>query len=425
MARGIALQISTFTPGMRLVAIANRTLQRAKDAAALAGCEDVAVAENQAALDRAVQAGRTVATENPYLVSGADSVDVVVEATGSLEFAARVVADAIERRKHVVLMNAELDATVGPALHRRADRAKVVYTNADGDQPAVIMNLYRFALQIGLEPVLCGNIKGLLDRYRTPATQLGFATKAGQNVRMVTSFADGTKIAFEQAVVANAIGGKLLTTGMLGPTVPTGTPIAKATTAFSAKRLIEGGCFVDYVIGADPAPGIFILATCKDPVQRAYLQQYKLGDGPTYCLQTPFHLCHFEVPISIARAALMGDAAIAPWAGQMVDVVATAKRDLRSGALLDGIGGFDLYGVAEDAETARDGRLLPIGLTEGAVLRRDIRKDERLLFDDVIVPPERLIDVLRKEQAPPIERRDRRSRSSDIDASPMSATDVP
>ena len=311
MGRGIALQIAAFTRGMRLVGIANRTLARGLEAARFAGGR-AAVVESPAAAARSIEAAAVAVTQDPQLFTRSPHVDVVVEATGSLDYAAGVVADAIEHGKHVVLMNAELDATVGIALQRRAEAAGVVYTNADGDQPGVIMNLYRFARQIGLRPVLCGNIKGLLDRHRTPTTQAAFATQWQQTAAMVTSFADGTKLAFEQAVVANATNSRLLAPGMLGPAVEPGTPIDAAARLFPTEALLAGGCVVDYVVGAHPAPGVFVLAACDHPAQRGYLEYYKLGAGPLYCLHTPFHLCHFEVPITIAQAALSRTATVRP-----------------------------------------------------------------------------------------------------------------
>lgn len=400
MGSGIALQIAAFTRGMRLAAIANRTVARADDAARLATGQSGIAVDTPAAFERAARSGRVVVTVDPYLVTRSPFVDVVVEATGSLEFAARAVADAIDHGKHVVLMNAELDGTVGVALERRAKSAGVVYTNADGDQPGAIMNLYRFVVQTGLEPVLCGNIKGMLDRYRTPETQASFAARWNQNPNMATSFADGTKLAFEQAVVANATGSRLLAPGMLGPVVAPGTPIETAVAAFPVDRLLEGGCAVDYVVGAHPGPGVFVLATCGHPTQRQFLDYYKLGAGPIYCLYRPFHMCHFEVPITIAQAALAHAATVRP-SKSAVEVVAVAKRHLPAGTRLDGIGGFDLYGVAEEAPAAARRGLLPIGVSEGSTLRRPVGIDEPIGIADVDLPKGRVLDRLRAEQAAP------------------------
>ena len=399
MGRGIARQILTATKGMELVAIANRTLDGARRAYAEAGADDVEVAESVAALEAAVAGRRRVITDDALLLCTADCIDVIVEVTGAVEFAACVVSEAISHGKHVVMMNAELDATVGPILKVHADRAGVVLTNADGDQPGVILNLYRFVRGMGVKPVLCGNIKGLHDPYRNPTTQEGFARRWGQQPTMVTSFADGSKISFEQAIVANATGMTVGQRGMFGPTVPTGTPITEAASWYPTDLLLSGQGIVDYVVGAVPGPGVFVLGTHDDPVQRHYLDLYKLGTGPLYCFYTPYHLCHFEVPNTIARAALFGDAAVAPLGEPRVDVVATAKIDLAAGQEIDGIGGYLTYGLCENSPIARDENLLPLGLAQGCMMKRDVAKDQVLTYADVEVPAGRLCDQLRAEQA--------------------------
>ena len=161
----------------------------------------------------------------------------------------------------------------------------------------------------------------------------------------------------------------------------------------------ELGGIVEYVVGAQPGPGIFCLAEHTDPRQRHYLNLYKLGEGPLYSFYTPYHLCHFEVPITVARAALFGDAAIAPLGPPLVEVVAAAKVDLEAGQEIDSLGGYLTYGLAENADVATGEQLLPMGLAEGCRLRRDVAKDEVLTYDDVEIPGGRLIDKLRREQA--------------------------
>jgi predicted homoserine dehydrogenase-like protein len=296
------------------------------------------------------------------------------------------------------MMNAELDGTVGPLLKTYADKAGVVLTNVDGDQPGVEMNLYRFVKGLGVRPVLCGNIKGLHDPYRNPTTQEGFARQWKQNPSMVTSFADGTKISFEQAIVANATGMQVAKRGMYGPTVPSGTPIQEAMSKFPLESLLDGPGIVDYVVGAVPSPGVFVLGTHEHPTQTHYLNLYKLGPGPLYCFYTPYHLCHFEVPNTVARAVLFHDATIAPLSGSVVDVVTTAKIDLKAGQVLDGLGWYMTYGQCENASTARAESQLPMGLAEGCRLKRDIPKDQVLTYGDVEIPEGRLCDKLRAEQ---------------------------
>jgi predicted homoserine dehydrogenase-like protein len=397
MGRGIARQILTAVPGMRLVAISNRTLDKARDAYEQVGAE-AEVVESEAELSAAIAGDRYAITDDPLLLGRQPEIEAIVEVTGAVEDAVQPVLTAIEHGKHVVLMNAELDGTIGPILKTYADRAGVVYTNADGDQPGVQMNLYRFVKGIGLRPALCGNIKGLHDPYRNPTTQEGFAKQWGQNPWMVTSFADGTKISFEQAIVANATGMRVARRGMHGPTVETGTHIDVAKELFPLEELVDGPGIVDYIVGAIPGPGVFVLGTHDDPVQQHYLNLYKLGEGPLYCFYTPWHLCHFEAPNTVARAVLFGDATIAPLGPPVVDVVTAAKVDLEPGQELDALGGYLTYGLAENADVVTAERLLPIGLAEGCRVKRAIAQDDVLTYDDVEGPAGRLADRLRAEQ---------------------------
>ena len=397
MGRGIARQILTAVPGMRLVAIANRTVDKAREAYSALD-EEPTLVDSEAALSSAISEGRYAVTEDPLLLARQPEIEAIIEVTGAVEDGVEPVLTAIDHGKHAILMNAELDGTVGPILKTYADRAGVVYTNADGDQPGVQLNLFRFVQAIGVRPVLCGNIKGLHDPYRNPTTQEGFAKQWGQNPRMVTSFADGTKISFEQAIVANATGMRVAKRGMHGPTVEAGTHIDVARELFSVEELADGPGIVDYVVGAVPSPGVFALGTHDDPVQQHYLNLYKLGEGPLYSFYTPWHLCHFEVPITVARAVLFSDAAIAPLGGPLVDVVAAAKVDLEPGQELDALGGYTMYGLAENADVAAAERLLPLGLAPRCRLIRRVAKDEVLTYDDVDVPDGRLVDRLRAEQ---------------------------
>jgi predicted homoserine dehydrogenase-like protein len=398
MGRGIALQIATAVRGMRLVAIANQHVDGARRAYVEAGIGSACEVRDVRELEEAVERGQCAITTDPFLLCEASNIEAVIEVTGTIEYAAHVVLRAIQNRKHVIMMNAELDGTLGPLLKTRADAAGVVLTNCDGDQPGVIMNLYRFVKGIGVKPVLCGNIKGLQDPYRNPATQESFARQWRQKPHMVTSFADGTKISFEQAIVANATGMRVAKRGMYGPTVPMGTPIEEIAGYFPAEILLEDPGIVDYVVGASPGPGVFILGTHDHPAQKHYLNLYKLGEGPLYCFYRPYHLCHFEVPNTVARAVLFQDAAIAARGKPMVDVVATAKIQLNAGEVLDGMGFYMTYGQCENYDTVRAEKLLPIGLAEGCRLRRDLAKDQVLTYDDVEVPETRLCDQLRLEQ---------------------------
>jgi predicted homoserine dehydrogenase-like protein len=399
MGKGATLQIEKYVNAMELVAIANRNLASAESVFKNAEVNDIKRVTNLEDLNSTIASGARIVTTDPELLCQADSIDVILEMTGAIEYGVTVILTAIKNKKHVVSMNAEVDATVGPVLKKYADEAGVIYTISDGDQPGVTMNLYRFVQGIGVKPVLCGNIKGLQDRYRNPTTQESFAKQWGQTPHMVTSFADGTKISFEQAVIANATGMRVGIRGMHGPTVPVGTNITDCADLYPIEELINGPGVVDYIVGATPAPGVFILGTCDNPTQAHYLNYYKLGEGPLYCFYVPYHLCHMEIPNSIARAVLFNDPTIVSRNYKpQVDVVATAKTNLKAGQQLDGIGYYMTYGLAENYDIANSDRLLPMGLAEGCILKRDIPKDQVISYDDVKLPDGRLIDKLRHEQ---------------------------
>lgn len=396
MGRGIARQIFRAFPGLRLAAVANRTLDNAARAYAESGVNDprrVATAED---LERAIAANEFAITDDPMLLCAAPSIEALVEVTGTVEHAAAVVEAAIAAGKHVILMNAELDGTIGPILKAHADAADVILTACDGDQPGVEANLYRFVKGIGLRPLVCGNIKGLQDPYRTPTTQQGYADTWGLGVLMVTSFADGTKVSYEQAIVANATGMRAPRRGLYQ--WQHSGHVDELTQRYDPDELERMGGIVDYVVGAQPAPGVYVIATHDDPLERHYLKLYKKGDGPLYSFYTPQHLCHFEVPTSVARAVLLGDTVLAPAGGPVVEVVATAKRDLAAGESLDGIGGYMTYGQCENADVTRAQSLLPMGVAQGSVLTRAVARDEVLTYHDVRLPADRLVDRLRIEQ---------------------------
>lgn len=398
MAAGSALEMIKFTKGIKLIGISNRNTDKAKKAFEQAGIEEVVEVKTLEEFESAATSEKAIITNDPMLLCQSKNIDVILEMTGSVEFGAAVALETFKNKKHFVSFNAELFGTIGSVLKKYADEAGVIFTLADGDQPVVEMNLYRFVKGLGVKPVLLGNIKGLQDEYRNPTTQEGFAKKWGQNVEMVTSFADGSKVSFEQAVVANAIDATVLERGMQGPTVEAGTKIDQSVNWFPQDKLTSGKVYVDYVVGAHPGPGVFLIGTMENPIQKHYLNLYKLGEGPLYCFYTPYHLCHFEAPTTVARAFIFNDAALTPLGKPRVDVVAIAKKDMVKGEVLDGIGGYSSYGVCEDYDIARKEDLLPIGLSEGCILNRDIKKDEAITFADVTLPENRLSDKLWNEQ---------------------------
>ena len=329
MGQGLTNQIHNSVPGMEVVAIYNRKYERALNVFRYAGRMDAIVAETQAKLDDAIRAGRPATTEDAFLLARSPLIDVLVDVTGSVELSAKIILEAFKHGKDVVLMNAEIDATIGPILQVYADKHGVILSACEGDEPGVQMNLYRWVKGLGLTPRVMGNVKGLQDRYRTPTTQRGFAERWGQNPAMVTSFADGSKLNFEQAIVANATGFGVASRGMSRGKEYRGD-IMKIGELYDIAELRQRGGIIDYVVGT-PLTKVYCLAEHPDPKQQHYLNLYKMGEGPLYSFFVPYHLVHFEVPNAIARAVLFRDNVARPLGGPVVEVCAVAKRDLKEG----------------------------------------------------------------------------------------------
>jgi predicted homoserine dehydrogenase-like protein len=396
MGQGLTNQITHSVPGMRMAAVFNRRPERAHHVFDYAGFDNVVVAGTQAEVDDGIRRGVPVVAEDPFTICRSSEIDVVVDVTGSVEFGCQIILEAFKHGKSVVLMNAEVDATNGPILQVYARKYGVILSACDGDEPGLQMNLYRWVKGLGLIPRVIGNVKGLQDPYRNPTTQQGWAERWGQNAAMVTSFADGSKISFEQSIVANATGFKVRSRGM-SRGLNYDDSIMDIHKLYDLDELRAVGGIVDYTVGPAGVK-IFCLAEHADPKQRHYLNLYKMGEGPLYPFWVPYHLVHFEAPNAIARVVLFGDNLAPPLDGPVVEVCAVAKRDLIAGEVLDEYGMYMTYGEAVNAEEMSSKRYLPEGLVEGCRLKNSIAKDQVLTYDDVELPKGRLADKLRAEQ---------------------------
>jgi len=392
--RAIALQLGTPVPGIRLAGIANRTVSHAGRALREAGINNWRQVSNAKEAEAAIVRGSAVLTDDPSVLTSCDAIDLIIEVTGSVEPAARVVLHAFEHGKSVVLVNAELDSFIGPILKAKADQAGVVLTHTDGDEPGVAMTLLRYLRTCGLRPVAAGNLKGMVDYYRNPDTQKGFAEKNDQDVKKVTSFADSTKLSMEATVLANATGFRVGKRGMYGPACKY---VREMAGLLPADQMLSTG-LVDYALGAAPYTGAFVIVHEDSPLKKVQLAYYKLGDGPFFVFYTPFHLPHIQIASTIGRAAIHRDPTVAPIAGPVCEVLAVAKRDLKAGERLDGIGGFCTYGLVENSDTARAASALPIALSENCVLVRDVPKDQALALADVAMPTGLQVEALWREQ---------------------------
>jgi predicted homoserine dehydrogenase-like protein len=396
MGEGLVAQMETMF-GMRAFAVADVVPGRAVEVLRLAGVEPAQIVETDDpdAATAAIESGRRVATVNPA-ITWETPLDITVEATGIPEVGARVAHGAILARKHVLQMNVETDATVGWLLRRMANAAGVVYTLTAGDEPGSTMELYDFATSLGFEVVCAGKGKNNpLDRAATPESVASQAHEKQMNPKMLASFVDGTKTMVEMTSFANAVGFVPDVPGMHGPVVTPKT-IAEVYAPKEAGGILSGTPRVEYGFGI--SPGVFVVFTTKHPKLVRDLQYLSMGPGPYWALYRPYHLTSLETPISIARAVMHGDTTVATDRPPTAETVTVAKRTLRAGETIDGLGGFAAYGMIETAAEAERARLLPLGLAPGSTLVRDVEIGEYLTYDDVEIDESLMIVHLRRLQ---------------------------
>jgi predicted homoserine dehydrogenase-like protein len=398
MGIGIAWQIG-HTPGMRLVAVVDLDLTRAAKAAEAYG-RPFTLVEPGGELPRD---GSVIVMREPFSLLGADDpgADVLVEATNTIGFAARVCLRAIERQMHVVLMNAEVDLALGPLLAHEAHRQGVVVTSDAGDQHGVLVRMIEEISLWAFRIVMAGNIKGFLDRHATAAGLLDEARIRNLNPVQCCAYTDGTKLNVEMALVANATGLVPAHVGMAGPRAG---QVAEVFELFDFDAYGQQGV-VDYILGAEPGGGVFVVGHCDDPLQQAYLKYYKMGQGPYYLFYRPYHLCHLETTRAIALAALYGRAVLAHRHPRTADVYAFAKDDLSAGVVLpEGIGGDHAYGQIARCGPADASGWVPIAILESdggaqARMRRDVRRDLPIRIDDIELPDTELVRLVKRQQA--------------------------
>ncbi len=382
--KGILYQ-SMITPGVRCLGVADVDPGKAWETARALGLEPLAV-DSEGGLAEAVRRGRLAVCEDAGLLARSEAASVFLDASSALAEAAAFDAEALRRGKHLVMMNSEADLAFGPWFLELARRRGVVYTSCDGDQPAALMRLHRETSLWGFQTVMAGNIKGYLRRSANPVDIVPEAAKRGLDPKMCAAYTDGTKLGVEQALIANALGLRTAAPGMLGPRTDDLMEVFDLFDFASLWRDRIG--LTDYVLGPRPKGGVFLIGFNEDPYQKSMLDWFpsETGPGPFYLFSRPYHLVHIEAMATVAEAVLDGEAILAPWKGFRTDVYAYAKRGLRSGQSLDGIGGHDAYGLIENCadQAGREG--LPMTLSEGLVLKRDVAQDERILWSDVEIP---------------------------------------
>ena len=400
MGLGVSLQLGK-SPGLRLAAAVDVDVARATQAATLSG-RPWTLASTDAEVTRALRNGSTVVTADifPLLARGREAVDVLVESTNTVAFAARAVESALRAGIDVVLMNAEVDCLLGPRLHAIARESGTIVTSDAGDQHGVLMRMIDEIRLWGFEIVMAGNIKGFLDRHATPTSIAEEARKRNLNPVMCAAYTDGTKLNIEMALVANATGLVPAQRGMLGPRAG---HVSEVFGKFDLASLRNPGV-VDYVLGAEPGGGVYVVGHSGDPVQQSYLAYYKMGQGPFYLFYRPYHLCHLETPWAIASAAVARRPILAPAGRPVADVVTFAKTDLTQGTELPiGIGSEHVYGMIDRQSVCVAKGAVPICLLDheskpAARVRRRISRDQLVTWDDLEIPAGPLIDAYRAQQ---------------------------
>mgnify|MGYP002711907799 FL=1 len=324
-------------------------------------------------------------------------INAVVDCTGNPSFGAVIARKTIQYHKHMISFNVECEATVGPVLLDMAKKAGVVYTGILGDEPGAIIDLCDYAFGMGLDVLVAAKGKNnRLDEYVTPDDIRDEAKEKSLNPKMLTSFIDGTNTMLELNSVCNALGFLPDTFGCHGIEATPETAVEN----FKLKK--DGGLLDNYKVvefSNGMAPGVFIITTSDKEDVRELMKFLGFGDGPNYLMYRPYHLTSLEAPITIYNAVVENEASIAPIQGQVADTVTIAKRDIKEGETLDGIGSEKVYGKLTSHTRCLNEDLLPIGLiTSKTVATCDIPKDTLIDMTMVEIDEKATITRLRRRQ---------------------------
>ncbi len=322
------------------------------------------------------------------LISESKDIDAVIDASSAISEAVVFCADVLNSGKHLIMLNAEADLMFGVYFTEIARKNSVVYTSCDGDQYGVLKRIIEEIKPWGFQVVMAGNIKGFLNRYANEQSIAEEAEKRGLNHKMCASYTDGTKLNIEMALIANSEGYTAKYKGMLGPQA---RQVTEVFTVFDLEKLWADRIpCVDYLLGAEPGGGVYVIGYCQAPFQQELLYYYKMGKGPFYLFYRPYHLCHLECTKTVLEAVLEKKVLMQPRQQMMTNVFAYAKKDLQVGELLDGPGGFTCYGLIENMLDQKHTEGFPICLTDGLRTKRVMKKDEKILLSDIEINPARL-----------------------------------
>ncbi|MFT3872928.1 MAG: SAF domain-containing protein [Nocardioides sp.] len=393
MGRGFAAQLLKM-PGINLSVVFDVDRARAEEAFTQAGVKPSSVTDTDAAIT-AIENDESVALSNVDEV-GALPLDVLVEATGVPDVGARTAVEALSSGMDYATLNVEQDVTVGRYMLQLAKESGQLYSVCRGDEPVETKILVDFARDLNFEIICAGKGKNNpLDPYATPDKLAAEAAQKKMNPKMLCEFVDGSKAMIEMAALANTTGLEMSKRGMYGPasTVPT---------LHDTFRLQEDGGVldrpgvVDYCIGP-VAPGVFVVVRSDDPYVVHEMSYLSMGPGPYFSLYRPYHLASIEAPLTVYEMALDRTPSHTSehWTSE---VGAEAKRDLKAGEVITGIGTDTIRGVADKADDFLADGCVPLGVLAGARLTRDVPVDQMLTYDDVELDESSLIVQMRRHQ---------------------------
>ena len=385
--------------GVEVAAISELNIPNAHRAVSISHQENghSADAATTDAINAAIESGKTAITDNTDALIDSGLIDVVIDATGVPAVGAEIGLRAMERGKHLVMMNVEADVTIGSYLRREAERLGVIYSLGAGDEPSSCMELIEFVSAMGHKIVCAGKGKNNpLNIDATPDAYEAEAKARHMNPRLLVEFVDGSKTAVEMAAIGNATGLIPDVDGMHGPAAGP-KELAKVLIPEKDGGILSGIGRVDYSIGKGVSPGVFVIAEAEHPRIHERMADLKMGDGPYYEFIRPYHLTSLEVPLTCARAVLYGKADMVPLDKPVVEVCAVAKRDLKPGETLDQIGEYTYRAWAMEVSRAQAARALPAGMLTGATVTAPIRKGELVTGLNAKLPNTRIVE-LRKRQ---------------------------
>ncbi|MBQ1511856.1 MAG: NAD(P)-dependent oxidoreductase [Selenomonadaceae bacterium] len=363
--------------------------------------EDIAKANTLEEANKYMEMGKYVATENSDLISQANLVECAIDVTGVPEVGVKIATDALKNHKHVVMMDVETDVVIGSWLKKLGDENGVIYTGSAGDEPGAVMELYSFARAMGMQVKVMGKGKNnKLDYDCNPDTVLEEATRRKMSPRMLCAFKDGTKTMVEMTAMSNATG---LIPDVIGGHGPSASPAERCKELNEIFRLKKDGGILDkhgvveYVNGI--APGVFVTVATENEEIAYQMQYHSMGPGPLWTLYRPYHLCNLETPLTVAKAVIDREPTIIPIDGPVSECITVAKKDLKAGETIDGIGGYTTYGsIATAKETYEKGYVIYGLINKKAKMLKDAKKGQLLTLDMVELDTSTQLYKTRKEQ---------------------------